>query len=295
MGMIQNGAKPTAPNPKQLSFSGTFGTVSHAAVLPDTFDADAHLEQPDQNADGLPYGCTDYCVRELATSEEGVLFETGYNYGQSRTFEGKAGRNEGVSIKDAFKCATVYGLKKRDDPTVDPLTYRRAPYYEVHPDNGLDYFDSIRSAMLTAYAKDGKKHAVGNGTFWLQEWEQAQQGIIPTVFFYSGKPAQYPWHAWAFIGWEVKNGEVMLKAKSWQGENYGDVGYSYYPREVVNKVFDQWGTIALMQVRATGEDNKTVKLTLIEFALHYIGRMLTVGGVKEAFPLLIRVLSYINV
>lgn len=297
MGMIQPGTRPVAPNPQQKSFSRTFGTVS-APSLPEEFDADAHLEIPDQLADGLPYGCTDYTVRELATSEDGRLYEVGFNYDKSREYEGKSGQDVGVDIKDAFKCATVYGLKVRGtsaDLNDDPLLNRRAPYYEVHPDNGLDYFDSIRSALLRAFQRNGKKHAAGNGTPWLPEWALPQQGIIPDIFTYDGKPAHYSWHAWAFVGWVTKDGIPYLKAKTWQGENYGDVGYSYYPREVVNKVFDQWGTIVLMQVKALkGQDDKVVKLTLIEFALHYIMKILSLGGYKEALPLLIRILGYLR-
>lgn len=291
--MIKHGTKPVVPNPKQLSFSRNFGTIG-ATDLPITFDADAHLEIPDQNADGYPYGCTDYTVRELATSEEQILFLTGYNYDQSRAFEGKAGKLEGVDIKDAFKCATVYGLKMRDNPDADPLIFRRAPYYEVHPDNGLDYFDSIRSAMVRAYRLDGKYHAVGNGTFWLQEWEQTQDGVIPDVYTYDGIPSDYSWHAWAFVGWELKDGEIRLKAKTWQGTGYGHGGYSYYSRTQVNRIFDEYGTIVLMQVKAAPEDNKKVKLTLIEFALHYIVKMLSLGGYKEALPLLVKILGYLR-
>lgn len=292
--MIQNGSKPIAPNPKQRSFPKTFGLVSSGLLLPEEFDADAHLEQPDQNADGLPMGCTDYCVRELATSEELILFLKGFNYDQSRAFEGKAGRNEGVDIRDAFKCSTVYGLQNRTDPTDNPLNYRRAPYYEVHPDGGLDYFDAIRSAMLIASQKDGKKHAVGVGTFWLSIWEQTQKGIVPSVYTYDKVPEHYPWHAWAFVGWKIIEGEICLVAKSWQGISFGDMGYSYYNREVVNKVFNEWGTIALMQIKTTDEDVQKVKLTIIEFALHYILKMFALGGYKEAFPSLIKILRYLR-
>lgn len=292
--MIRNGTKWVGPHPKQISFPLTFGTIG-ATQLPASFSADAELAQPDQNADGYPFGCTDYMVRECATSEDLFLYKAGFNYDHSREYEGVSGQHVGVEVKDALKMATVYGLIKEDDPNGNPLDHRRAPYSEVHPANGLDYFDSIRSAMVVAYLKDKKKHSCGVATFWLPVWAQINpDGTVPDIYNYDGKPEHYSWHAWALVGWEMINGEVQLKAKTWQGRQYGKGGYSYYTRDKINKIFDEWGTGVYMQLRATTEDYKQVRLTLIETTFYYIRKMIAMGRLGDAFTNLVALLKLIK-
>lgn len=290
---IRNGAKPIVPNPKQISFPITFGTV-HAADLPDFFSADAKLTMPDQVADGLPFGCTGYMTCELAVNEESMLFRPGFNYDRAREMADVAGQDVGVEIKTALKAATVYGLEMLNGAG-DPLDNRRAPYSEVHPHNGLDYFDSIRSAMLVAFQKDGKKHAVGVGTPWLPEWSQiGSDGIIPSIYTYDGIPDHFNWHAYCFVACGIVQGELRLIAKTWQGFNYGNGGYSSYNREQVNKIFDEWGTGVFMQLKAKPEDYKRIQYTIIETAVGFIMRMLKLGGFKDAFSNLVAILKVFN-
>lgn len=53
---MQSGITKTKPDKRDRSFVKTFGAVS-ATSLPDEFDVDAGLWQPDQNAMALPLGC----------------------------------------------------------------------------------------------------------------------------------------------------------------------------------------------------------------------------------------------
>lgn len=289
--MIQNGTKPIAPHVKQLSFPRSFGTIS-ATKLPDSFDTDAGLVVPDQNAEGYPFGCTGFTVVEIANDEDLQIYDPGYNYDWTREMEGHAGEAVGADLKTAFKSGTVYGVRKKNGEG-NPLDNRRAPYYEVHPADGLDYFDSIRSAMIRAYELDKEKHSTGNGSYWLPEWANVPNGNIQAVN-YDGTPSHYSWHAWNFKGWSIRDGVLRLKAKTHQGKNYGDGGFTYYTRDQVNNIFDDWGTMVLMQVKAEPQDMKRVQLTLIETALYYLTRMIKWGGYKEAFPLLVSLLKLIG-
>lgn len=291
--ILANGTRPIEPHKQQRSLPRTFGTIA-ASTLPDEFDTDAGLVVPDQNAEGRPYGCTGYTVTELGNDEDNAIYDPGFNYDLTREMEGTQGQDVGCDLKDAFKSATVYGLLTKSNPG-NPLENRRAPYYEVHPHDGLDYFDSIRSAMIVAYQLDNKKHGTGNGTFWLPEWANPQNGLIPGLYLYDGVPDHYAWHAWNFKGWMMKNGQLRLKAKMHQGPNYGEGGFAWFTRTQVNKIFAEWGTIILMQVKAEPKDIKYVKYTILETAVRLATQILKRGGYKEAFTSLVAILKLLKV
>lgn len=268
---MNHGTRPVAPHPKQYSFPLTFGTVN---TFPDEFNPPARVL--DQNADGLPMGCTAETVRQSVFANTDTDPNPNSIYDLTRKAEGTYPQIVGCDLKTAYKTATVY--------------FEQAPYFEVHPENGLDYFDSMRSALLVAHNIDGKYHSFGAGNPWLPEF---LAGIVEG-YSYDGNPKHYSWHADNICGWSLINGEPRIAIEVHQGEKYGDKGFIRLNREQFNRLFDEWGTIILKQMAAKPEDIQKRRLTMIEYALHFIPRLISLGGYNEAFSDLVALLKYLN-
>lgn len=69
------------------------------------------------------------------------------------------------------------------------------------------------------------------GCYWQPEWEGSKQGIVslPKVWYRTGA------HAFCVKDVVTINGIMYLKVQNSRGENSGDHGFWYFPKEVVNK------------------------------------------------------------
>jgi hypothetical protein len=258
--MIQHGTQPVRPDHRNFSLNRTFGAV---AQLPDSYLVDAGFGFPDQNADGLPYGCTGYAQSELCQDEDAAHYSPSYTYLKTRLMEGTAGQNVGCSITDSLKSTIVYGVQEPTENTdLQAGTHRRAQYFQVEA-VGTDMFTAIQQALIL---NEGEKRSVSCGTPWMREWETAPNGILHDFVFTGNEP----WHNWKICGWKQINGQPYLIGKSWQGTSYGDGGWHYLSRDLCNKVFALSGTAAFTVRKATAADVQTVKLTIFSTILSYL-------------------------
>lgn len=263
---MQSGAKRTKLDKRDLSYHRSFGTVPMQLSLVE-YNYDCGKTMPDQNADGLPFGCTGYTTAEVAGDEDDAIYKPAYTYQKTCYIEGHD-TNRGCDIRTALKTGQVYGVQRIDETTdQEAEQHRRGKYYSVDKVSGCDWFDGFRLAL-----RNGKR-PISTGTIWFREWEQvASDGVLTSNFVYNGNPDQYPWHNYKICGEKVIDGVPYLIAKSWQGPNYGDKGWCYFSRETFNKAFDIYGTIGLVQPPFTPQDTFTIRLTMLQFVLAYLGR-----------------------
>lgn len=267
--MIRNGTTPIVLDNRDLSFHGSFrrfgavGVPSFAAQ----YSADIGKTMNDQNSDGFPNGCTGYTQSDNLGDEYDSIFKPSYTYEKTCLMEGHD-TTQSCDMRTSLKSTQVYGVQRIDETTdQEAEQHRGGKYFNVYDDGGLDWFDSIRSAVA------GSQKGVSCGTPWFYSWEYIQSGILPmpTVLELSNLPPI--WHNYACKGWKTINGKPYLMIKSWQGPNYGDRGWCYMSREVANVVFAIRGAAVFTQPKFTPDQLYTVKLGIIETALMYIWRM----------------------
>ncbi len=105
--------------------------------------------------------------------------------------------------------------------------HRKKSYFKV--DGSYDTFNNIRAAL---WANRAAKQSIKTGSIWDSSWTNAENGIIPKV---KGTP-QYG-HAFKLYGQKMIGDEFYLVAQLSNGEEIGDKGIFYFPREVVNREF----------------------------------------------------------
>lgn len=261
--MIHHGARRTLLDKRDYSFHRSYGTIG-VTLEPQDYSFDAGLLMQDQNADLLPLGCTGYAQTDVAGDEDKTEYDPEYTYSKTCYIEGH-GEDVGCSIRNSLKVGQAYGMKKKGETDDQALTHRRGAFFSVDKASGCDWFDSMRLAMRKA------QKPLSLGTQWFHEWESTPDGILTSLFVLDPNA---PWHNHVVCGEKVINGVPYLLGKSWQGKNYGDKGFHYFSRETFNKAFDVYGTCAFVQPSYTPKDINTIRLTLLQFSLYYLGRIL---------------------
>lgn len=265
-----HGTRPTKKDYRDYDFHKTFGATL-VPNLPTELLLDAHLWLPNQNAyesifgnAPQPYGCTNYTSNDLCANQDTMLYNPAFT--ESITHANTQG---GYDVRQSLLTTIKYGTK-----ALDGTINKRTQLFNVQKYAMLDYFDSIRYAMLPTL---GEKRTVSWGTPWYLEWEQdAVKGIaiMKAPSSYSVKGVS--WHNSEFIGWTVKDGITYLVNKSWQGQYIGDKGFLYFPREVVNAIMDINGTCAFTVSKiGSGQPVQTISTTFFEWIYSILDNIFT--------------------
>lgn len=297
---MKHGSRPTNVYHRNYSYELTFG-ATEALPMPTEYDCDNGQTMPDQNADKNPYECTDYTLRDIRTDNDGILYIPGYNYSHTLLIEGKAATQQGVVPMDAFRSSQVYGLLPVADAPESMLNagegvnadyrnwpttldakaglHRNGQYFDVDKVSG-SYFLGIQNAL---WGERLSRRSIAVGSPWFPEWENhtGANGILPD-FYYSGIQSQYIWHEYKCSGFTTKNsqgqlirnGDVFLRLKSWQGKYFGDQGWVYLDAAKTEKLFAIYGTSLFIPAQAAAADIKLVKLTMLETLLSYYNRLI---------------------
>lgn len=268
--MVNNGTKAVRKDHRRYSFHRTFGGTT---AIPDEFNLDAGLTMPDQDTDGLPMGCTGYALTEVCQDKDKIIYKPRYSYDKSLQIDGidpgdPQFEHVGIELTTGLKSGIVYGVQGANETTdAEALKHRIGDYYDAIDGSGMDCFDSLRSAMWNT------NQSLYVGTPWLAFWSDPQAGVIPDTEI---KPtASTPWHCWKICGTKKINGQIYLIGKTWQGTNYGDNGWAYFSRIVINKVFAISGSVAFVLVPYSGQTIQTVKLSIISTIISYIRLLFT--------------------
>ena len=128
-----------------------------------------------------------------------------------------------------IQTALATGVDKGFIPTGDTVAQDNAScYLWVHPNNGMDWFDSIRRAIQDT------GRPLSAGVMWMSSWDA-------TPIIQNTGTSALGGHAIKIAGWKQINGQPYLVIQNSWGQNMGDIGLWYFPREIVNKVFGDYG------------------------------------------------------
>ncbi len=105
--MIQTGVRCN-PDHRDYSHTKTFGSITS---FPEEFNTDLGVTNPNQNAEGLPFGCTGYTQAEVCSDQDGTIYKPSYTYLKTQMMEGTTGQNIGCDIRDSLKSTNVYGVQ----------------------------------------------------------------------------------------------------------------------------------------------------------------------------------------
>jgi hypothetical protein len=276
---IRHGTSPTSLDKRDYSYHGTFrkyGAVG-APVFADIFSVDIGKTMQDQNAEGFPFGCTGYTQSDNKGDEDDSIYRPDYTYLKTCQMEGHP-PDQGCDIRASLKSTVVYGTQRIDETTdQEAEQHRGGPIFNVYDDGGLDWFDGIRIAV------SGRGKGASMGTPWFPSWEHlGADGIVPMptedeLYKASTDPDSLAWHNYSCKGWTTISGKPYLRIKSWQGKNYGDHGWCYMSRELVNKIIEIRGSVVFIQGHPDGNIN-TIKLGILEQILVFLYRIL---GIKR--------------
>lgn len=272
--MIRSGAKPTPLDKRDRSFHLSYGALP--SVFEESFNVDVGLSMPNQDEEGLPFGCTGETQTDNQADEDILLYDAGYTYGRTCFIEGHP-ETSGCDVRTSLKSTQVYGFRKKGDAvTVLPEPRKGGGYYNIYDDGGLCWFDGIRSAIKK------EKKGVSIGSPWFPSWGYgriASDGIMwmPTFSELEGvknNPYAVSWHNYACKGWVTIKGVPYLKIKSWQGKLIGDGGWLYMSREVANTVLEIKGSVVFIQTKSKPGDIITIKLSTLEVLISYLYRLI---------------------
>lgn len=275
---------------KHFEFHRVFGSISPLA-LPDEYNADNGITMPDQNADGAYIECADYTVSDIFFDETGKDASPDYNYMKALIVGGFTPDAGGTDLKSAFAAPCKYGFLLKKDAPITALSMgqnyiaeeknwpndideksagnKEPGYFGIG--GKYDFFDNCRSALWLARDKN---RTVGMGITWYQEFEQVgPDGILPETGLTNGgghavKIAQWTKHNTK--GELIRNGEIFLGLKSWQGKNIGDNGWVYSSRPLTNKLMAEWGADAQIFCDTVPGTIDLLKAQQIAFCDHLI-------------------------
>jgi len=195
--------------------------------------------------------CSAYAIAAVSEDQEGTELLPEFQFFKTKELSGDP-EEWGADLRVACKSAVKFGslpfsgfeqikgrsraeiLNKKYWPNSAEevaLVHKKETFFAVS--GRYDTFDNIRVALWQHRAK---KCTIVTGALWRQEWLDAPLGIIPKVYQDAGFG-----HAFKIFGQKMVGGELHLMAQLSQGDNVGDNGIFYFPREVVNKEIGRYG------------------------------------------------------
>lgn len=244
---LQFGLQPTPYDPRDFPLGGVFGGVKPEDIPNVDFMVSEPLEIKDQGRSDF---CTGYSLASVSEDQEGVMLDSGFVFTLIKRYQGNW-KSWGGDLRSGCKVATKigfielgqnpmdFGAKPRDfianwnNWPLDHLLmlaekHRKESYFAV--DGPYDTFDNLRSALYTHRAD---KSSIYTGCTWKNGWLYTPGGVIPKTKFAGGVG-----HAFKVCGQKIINGVPHLVVQNSFGEDVGDHGLHYFPREVVNRDFN---------------------------------------------------------
>lgn len=256
------GLLPLLTDKRDFSHSAVFGSIAVDDLPTRDFLVAVPLEIKDQDINYPSDYCTSYASSECGEDEDQVIFVPEYSFQRAKDIlavsQGVQVYSQfGLNLRDICNSAVQYGFLPRindpfrcdtmDRPARDTLiasgawpaeldsiaaNYKKASYFAV--DGPHDLFDNIRSVMWMNLAE---RRSVEVGCLWRESWSAAPQGIIPEIYEEQGSA-----HAFKFCGQKTINGNLYLVAQLSDGPTFGDDGFFYFSRAVVNREFGTYGS-----------------------------------------------------
>ena len=215
----------------------TFGSVLQ---LPDEYFLPSKVLNQ-----GSSQKCTAYASCAIQEGQEKISFDPDDYYFQEGITAGKQSDN-GYDLRVCMKTCVRYGIKPLNSDNGKAEDFKEESYFRVdNPLTPMDLYDECKQAIYSA--KEEKK-TICTGGDWRSEWN-SPDGIIPNKYSSSGSG-----HCVKICGWKKINGVEYLIVQNSYGTNFGDRGFNYFPREVINKEF----TYGSFLWREKGENIQTM-------------------------------------
>lgn len=265
---MKSGTRPLCKDRRDFDFfkSHGFGALSAVPTLPSEFNTDAGFWMPNQEAT-LTYailgfgsftipamfeGCTNFTQADICIDQDKKF----YNPLDLEVIT-HANANGGADIRDALKAAVKLGWIKQ--------------FFNVRATGVLDWFDALR---IASYSAQPEIRSLSIGTKWFPDFERVgPTGILPIPSNFND--TQATWHNWSAKVWIDKGGIPYLKCKSWQGAEYGDKGFVYMPRELVNALMNIPGSCAFVGSDLPKEDIVTVGSVWVQNIVNFVLNLLS--------------------
>lgn len=240
--MVKSGTRPTRKSRKDYSHR-SFGALQ--VPFPTEYNTDAGFPIPNQNAEGLLYGCTDETQAELSNDLVQMQSYTPWQL-EAVTHANQLG---GYDVRQSLLAARKLGWI--------------SGFFNIEA-IGQDMFDAVRTAMVSGATE---KRSVTVGSKWFPEFEQVGvTGLLPMPDF---KGKNFTWHNWKICGWKTINGQVYLVGQSWQGDKYGDKGFHYLSRPLFNQLMAVPGSVAFTATKGVLPPITTIDLPWLEWLISY--------------------------
>lgn len=235
------GLRETPEDKRDFSHEKVFGAIS--APLEDFIVANPIMIEDQKE--------TDYCPAEASSSvaedHEGLDLDPIFSFAAIKSID-KDPQGWGSDLRSACKAACKIGfVEKKDSPygidePRDKIVYlsnwpqdllgkaaqhKQKSYFRI--DEGRDIFESMRRAL---WQHKNEKCSILTGVVWRAGWTDSKGGIIS-----SEETEQWGGHALKIFGQKMINNHPYLVAQLSNGENIGDKGIFYFPREVINRDF----------------------------------------------------------
>lgn len=263
----KDGFKKRFTNRQDYDFHKTFGSAAfNTATLPPRYIADIGLTMPDQNGDGYPVACTGYASCDVCTNEDGVIYDGPEFWKATPPYDPSQGRD----VRESMKLLTKRGPKTPEGE----LGPKRTGYFNVRSTPLLPWFDSVRVAL---WITRQERRAASIAVPWFPEFQEVDSsGIAPASIIFDWKRASG--HNAVVAGWTdvntkgkpIRNGEVFLAVKSWQGTHYGDNGWVYWPAPLVNAIFEMYYTEVFTVSKFEKGKVQTIDLPAIEWLVAFM-------------------------
>lgn len=246
-----------------------FGSVSADDLPTHDFLVAVPLEIKNQDNNYESDYCTSYAATEVAEDQDQVIFTPEWTFAQAKEISAVQNglsvySQYGLNLRDICNAAVKKGFIPRiNDPfkcdsNTRPIRdilvhaynwpeslfaiaekYKKASYFLVTGSH--DVFDNIRSAL---WQNLGERRSVIVGCLWRYSWSNAKNGIIPKTYESGGSG-----HAFKICGQKTIDGEIYLIAQLSNGVRFGDKGFFYFPRDVVNAEFGPYGQFTFSDVQ----------------------------------------------
>lgn len=275
---LERGLKPRTPDPRDFSHSRVFG-IAPLSDLPNEYIVGEPLEFKNQDINYYSDFCASYAAAAVSEDQDGVLEVPEWTFAKAKQLIALSlGPNAteaqkleviqsfGLQLRDVCSAGVKYGfLERAHDPhacntmqrpdrnflsdwrnwpaELDMLGYEHAKNSFFSVDGPYDTFDNIRMAL---WQNRAESRSVITGAIWRPSWTRALGGTIYKDVYDPNE--QGGGHAFKIIGYVETDVGLCLKAQMSDGNDFGEKGYCYFDRYVVNREFPNFGAFTFHNI-----------------------------------------------
>lgn len=249
---INGGLQELPKDPRDFQLGALFKPVKESEIPSISFSVEDRDNIGRVKDQGDSDYCTAYTITGVSEDQEGIELSPEYQFAKIKQITGKIDE-WGADLRSACKSATEFGsipqlfaqsyITRSDidvssrkiiadyrnwDAALDreAVLYSKDSFFSI---SGKNLFNELRSAL---WKHKDEHRSIAVGALWRQEWTESQNGIIPYRYGDEGFG-----HAFKIVGQNIIGKTLYLTAKLSNGKDIGDMGYFYFPEEVVNKEF----------------------------------------------------------